>query len=78
MSAANGYVIQLKRWMSAMPAPIISARNTSAPATPNRKHPALVLGGNVELGENNHEDEDVVDRQHLLEKIRGVVFSRPR
>ena len=27
------------------------------------KHAALIRGGDVQLRENNHEDEDVVDRQ---------------
>jgi hypothetical protein len=41
-----------------------------------QKHATLILGGNVELGEDDDEDEDVVDRQRLLEKVRREIFRR--
>ena len=41
-----------------------------------QEHAALILGGNVELGENDDEDEDVVDRQGFLEEVRGEILGR--
>src|SRR4030095_13399097 len=41
-----------------------------------QEHAALILGGNVKLRENDDEDEDVVDRQRLLEQVRREVFRR--
>src|SRR5882672_11687532 len=34
-----------------------------------QQHATLMLGGNVKLGEDDDEDEDVVDRQRLLEQV---------
>ena len=33
-----------------------------------------MLGGNVKLREDDDEDEDVVDRQRLLEQVRREIF----
>src|SRR5258707_7713895 len=41
-----------------------------------QKHATLVLGGNVKLREDDDEDEDVVDRQRLLEQVRREIFRR--
>src|SRR6266850_2053840 len=41
-----------------------------------QKHATLMLGGNVQLGEDDDEDEDVVDRQRLLEQVRREIFRR--
>ncbi len=43
---------------------------------PVPEHPALILAGDAQLGEDDDEDKDVVDRQRLLEKVRGVIFGR--
>ena len=41
-----------------------------------QQHATLILGGNVELREDHDEDEDVVDRQRLLEQVRREIFRR--
>ena len=41
-----------------------------------QQHATLILGGNVELREDDDEDEDVVDRQRLLEQVRREIFRR--
>src|SRR5882672_3982126 len=40
------------------------------------EHAPLMLAGNVQLGEDDDEDEDVVDRQRLLEQVRREIFRR--
>src|SRR2546425_13322 len=40
------------------------------------QHASLILGGNVKFGEDDDEDEDVVDRQRLLEQVRREIFRR--
>src|SRR5258707_144884 len=41
-----------------------------------QQHATLILGGNVKLREDDDEDEDVVDRQRLLEQVRREIFRR--
>ena len=40
------------------------------------EHAPLFRGRDLELGEDQDEDEDVVDRERLLERIRGVIEER--
>ncbi len=41
-----------------------------------QQHATLIPGGNVKLSEDDDEDEDVVDRQRLLEQVRREIFRR--
>jgi hypothetical protein len=35
-----------------------------------------MLSGNVKFGEDDDENEDIVDRQRLLEQVRREIFRR--
>ena len=50
-------------------------RSTSASTIPIDEHPLLVLGGHGERGHDDHEDEEVVDRQALLDDVAGEVLA---
>src|SRR4029077_3792474 len=41
-----------------------------------QEHATPMLGGNVKLGEDDDEDEDVVDGERLLEEVRRDIFRR--
>src|ERR1700674_592930 len=68
MSAAKGYTTQRKRFSRKSPAAMSSARMTSAPTTP-QEHSPLLSRWNSQLGKNQQEDEDVVDRERLLQQV---------
>jgi hypothetical protein len=42
---------------------------------PDDQHLLLVLGGDGEGGHDDHEDEQVVDRQALLDDVAGEVLA---
>ena len=42
---------------------------------PEGEHPLLVLGRHRERGHDDHEDEEVVDRQALLDDVAGEVLA---
>jgi len=45
-------------------------------ADAEQQHATLILGGDVKLREDDDEDEDVVKRQRLLERVGREIFRR--
>jgi len=62
--------------MSVSPAKIARRPEHERACDAEQQHATLILGGNVKLREDDDEDEDVVDRQRLLEQVRREIFRR--
>ena len=64
-----------KAEINAAPRAMNTARMTSATQDPERQDPLLVLGGHRERRHDHDEDEQVVDRQALLDDVAGEVLG---
>ena len=63
---------------SAAPAMMKTARITSAPKMPQKSTRCCRAGGHLEVREEHQEDEDVVDRERLLDQVAGDELQRVR
>ena len=61
--------------MAAAPTRMNTVRSTSAKRDAEEQHLLLQLPGHAEAGHDQHEDEEVVDRQALLGDVAGEVLA---
>ena len=61
--------------MSATPSAIIAPRMTSAPRMPQNKQPVPEFLRHAETGEDQRDDEDVVQRQRKFDDVAGDEFN---